>query len=104
MDENVNIISLGDLSKNFMVNLPACVFDILTVNGLTNLIINLTHFSGNSETLIDPILVMDSIHVIDSDTMPIDRSISDHDGIYVSLNIFYCLINVQLDWKQVKST
>ena len=57
MDENFSIISLGDRSKNFMVNLPACVFDILTVIGLTNLIINPTHFSGNSETLIDPILV-----------------------------------------------
>jgi uncharacterized membrane protein len=44
MDENVNIISLGDLSKNCMVNLPACVFDIITVNGLTNLIVNPTHF------------------------------------------------------------
>jgi hypothetical protein len=37
------------------VNLPACVFDIITVNGFTNLIVNPTHFSGNSETLIDPI-------------------------------------------------
>jgi len=44
MDENVNIISLGDLSKNCMVNLPACVFDIITVNELTNLIVNPTHF------------------------------------------------------------
>jgi hypothetical protein len=68
MDENVNIISLGDLNKNCMVNLPACVFDILTVNGLTNLIVNPTHFSSNSETLIDSILVTDSIRVIDSDT------------------------------------
>ena len=25
-------------------------------------------------------------------------------GIMFSLNIFYCLINVQLDWKQVIST
>ena len=37
------------------VNLPACVFDIITVNGFTNLIVNPTHFSGNSETLINPI-------------------------------------------------
>jgi hypothetical protein len=51
-----------------MVNLPACVFDILTVNGLTNLIVNPTHFFSNSETLIDSILVTDSIRVIDSDT------------------------------------
>ena len=89
MDENVNIISLGDLNKNVVVNLPACVFDILTVNGLTNLIVNPTHFSGNSKTLIDPILVTDSMHVIDSDTIPIDRSISDHDGPYVTIHSGY---------------
>jgi hypothetical protein len=89
MDENVNIISLGDLNKNVMVNLPACVFDILTVNGLTNLIVNPTHFFSNSETLINPILVTDSIRVIDSDTIPIDRSISDHDGTYVTIHSGY---------------
>ena len=72
-----------------MVNLPACVFDILTVNGLTNLIVNPTHLSGNSETSIDLILVTDSIHVIDSDTIPIDRSISDHDGTYVTIHSGY---------------
>ena len=91
MDENVNtcIISLGDLNNIFMINLPTCVFDILTVNGLINLIVNLTHFSGNSETLIDSILVTDSIHVIDSDTIAIDRSISDHDGTYVTIHSGY---------------
>ena len=87
MDENVNIISLGDRSKNVMVNLSACVLDILTVYRLTNLFVNPTHFSGNSEALIDPILVTDSIPVIDSYTMPIDRSISDHDGTYMNVTI-----------------
>jgi hypothetical protein len=71
----------------FIVNLPACVFDIITVNGMINLIVNPTHFSGNSETLIDPILVTDSIPVIYSYTMPIDRSISDHDGTYMYVTI-----------------
>ena len=89
MDENVNIVSLGDLNKNFMINLPACVFDIITVNKLTNLIANPIHFSGNSETLIDLILVTDIIHVIDCDTIPIDRSISDHDGTYATIHSGY---------------
>jgi hypothetical protein len=72
-----------------MINLPACVFDIITVNGLTNLIANPIHFSGNSETLIDLILVTDIIHVIDCDTIPIDRSISDHDGTYATIHSGY---------------
>jgi hypothetical protein len=48
-----------------------------------------TSTCGNSETLIDPILVTDSIRVIDSDTIPIDRSISDHDGTYVTIHSGY---------------
>ena len=56
---------------------------------MINLIVNPTHFSGNSETLIDPILVTDSIRVIDSNTISIDRSISDHDGTYVSIHSGY---------------
>jgi hypothetical protein len=48
---------------------------------IANLIVNPTHFSSNSETLIDPILVTESI--------PIDRSISDHDGTYVTIHSGY---------------
>jgi hypothetical protein len=77
-----------------MINLPACVFDIITVNGLTNLIANPIHFSGNSETLIDLILVTDIIHVIDCDTIPIDRSISDHDGTYATIHSGYVSLSL----------
>jgi hypothetical protein len=41
-----------------------------------------------SNSLLDPILITDSIQVIDSDTIEIDRQISDHDGTYVT---FKCL-------------
>jgi hypothetical protein len=34
--------------------------------------------------------VIDSIPVIDCDTIPIDREISDHDGTYVSIDGGYC--------------
>jgi hypothetical protein len=37
-----------------------------------------------SNSLLDPILITDSIQVIDSDTIEIDRQISDHDGTYVT--------------------
>ncbi|CAC5384273.1 unnamed protein product [Mytilus coruscus] len=47
-----------------------------------------THFdtrTGNT-SLLDPILVTDSIPVVDKDTIPIDRGISDHDGTYVTID------------------
>jgi hypothetical protein len=39
---------------------------------------------------LDPILITDSIPVIDCDTIPIDKEISDHDGTYVSIDCGYC--------------
>jgi hypothetical protein len=51
-----------------------------------------THFDarlGNT-SLLNPILITDSIPAIDSDTIPIDREISDHDGTYVSIDCGYC--------------
>ncbi|CAC5399737.1 unnamed protein product [Mytilus coruscus] len=47
-----------------------------------------THFdtrTGNT-SLLDPILVTDSIPVVDKDTIPIDRGISDHDETYVTID------------------
>jgi hypothetical protein len=72
---------LGDLNNFVLVNLPTTINGIVLVNGLFNIINKPTHFdkhTGNI-SLLDPILITDSIQVIDSDTVKIDRQISDHD-------------------------
>jgi hypothetical protein len=87
LDENSRIICLGDLNKNFMGQLPNNVNDIFSINGLTNIINKPTHFdsrTGNS-SLLDPILITDNVPLIDSDTIHIDRKISDHEGTILSL-------------------
>ena len=90
--ENNNIICLGDMNKNVLGNFPHSVNDILVINGIVNIINKPTHFdarSGNT-SLLDRILITDSIPVIDCDTIHIDREISDHDGTYVSIDCGYC--------------
>ena len=72
LDENCNIICLGDLNIN--------IRDFINV--FVNVINKPTHFdnrTGNNSVL-DPILITDSISIIDSDTLHIDRELSDHDG------------------------
>ena len=88
LDENNNIICLGDLNKNFMSDLPSNIRDIFFISGLVNIIDKATHFDTRtgSTSLLDPILVTDSIPVLDKDTIPFDRGISDHDGTYVTIN------------------
>ena len=50
-----------------------------------------THFDSRtgSSSLLDPILITDSIQYVDSDTIHIDRSISDHDGTYITIGNGY---------------
>jgi hypothetical protein len=99
LDENSHIICLGDLNNVVMVNLPTTINDIDAVNGLFKIINKPTHVDKHASniSLLDPILITDSIQVIHSDTIEIDRQISDHDGTYVTLSVGFLirkLINV----------
>ncbi|CAC5379465.1 unnamed protein product [Mytilus coruscus] len=78
----------SDLNKNFMSDLPSNIKDVIFINGLINIIDKATDFDTrtSSSSLLDPILVTDSIPVLDKDTIPIDRGISDHDGTCVTID------------------
>ncbi|CAC5407456.1 unnamed protein product [Mytilus coruscus] len=88
LDETNHIICLGDLNKNFLLNLPNCISDILSINGLFNTINDATHFDSRtgSLSLLDPILITDSIQFIDSGIIPINRDISDHEDDIIGLS------------------
>ncbi|CAC5367929.1 unnamed protein product [Mytilus coruscus] len=61
----------SDLNKNFMSDLPSNIREIIFINGLVNIIDKATHFDTltGSKSLLDPILVTDSISVLDKDTI-----------------------------------
>ena len=63
LDENCNIICLGDLNINCMANnIPTNIRDIIFISGFVNVINKPTHFdnrTGNN-SLLDPILITDS--------------------------------------------
>jgi hypothetical protein len=83
------IISLEDYNINFLGNLPTEIADIINLYGLENKICDPTRFGSNSYSLLDPVLVSDSITVIESTTIPINRTISDHDLTYIVVNCGY---------------
>ena len=60
----------------------------LSLFNLTNVINEQTRIAENSTTLIDPVLVSDACTVLDSGTLTIDNTISDHKATYVSIKIF----------------
>ena len=89
LDCSSKIISLGDHSVDFLRPLPKEVDDIIHVYGLDNKISDPTRFGHNSSFLLDPILVTDSITVLEANTIPFDCSISDHDHTYIVVNWGY---------------
>ena len=73
------------------------------MNGLVNVIHEPTHFTANSSSSIDPILVSDTIRTKESGTIPIDRAISDHDCSYIEIdcrfNLSKCFKRIVWDYK-----
>ena len=59
-----NLLIVGDLNIDFLSRTPFNVNDVLFVNGLVNATHEPTHFTVNSSTSIDPILVSDTIRTI----------------------------------------
>jgi len=98
-----NLLIVGDLSIDFLSRTPFYANDVLFVNGLVNVIPELTHFTTNSSSSIDPILVSDIIRTIESGTIPIDRAISDHDCIYIEIDCRFklskCFKRIVWDYK-----
>jgi hypothetical protein len=86
LDYSSKIISLGDYNIDLLGNLPTEIADIINLYGLENKICYPTRFGSNSYSFLDPILVSNSITVIESTTIPINRTISDHDLTYIVVN------------------
>ena len=89
LDYSSKMISLGDYNIDFLGNSPTEIADIINLYGLENKICDQTRFGSNSYSLLDPILISDSITVIESTTIPINRTISDHDLSYIVVNCGY---------------
>ncbi len=83
LDYSGKLITLGDFNIDFLGRLPVDVEDIINLFGLQNKIYDPTRYGHNSFSLLDPILVTDSVSVLESNTIPIDRTISDHDPTYI---------------------
>ena len=88
LDYTPFVILTGDINIDFINFTNIQLRDGLSLFNLTNVINEPTRIAENSTTLIDPVLVSDTCTVLDSGTLTIDNTISDHKATYVSINIF----------------
>jgi hypothetical protein len=63
-DLSPNLLIVGDLNIDFLSRTPFYVNDVLSMNGLANVIHEPTHFTANSSSSIDPLLISDTICTI----------------------------------------
>jgi len=75
---NENIIITGDQNSNILCSNNNKLIDFVNI---FNLVINKpTRISGNTITLLDPIILSDALNCNYSDVLIIPRHISDHDA------------------------
>ena len=82
------IVIVGDLNVNFL-NLPNThvVNEIILKYSFFNTIHEATRITQHTNTLLDPVLVsgFSQCDVLDSGTIDIEHSLSDHKGTYIYL-------------------
>jgi hypothetical protein len=65
--------------------------DILSSNNLVNKIREHTRVSNTTRTLIDPVLTTNDLKVVESGTLEVEPSVSDHKATYISVSLKYDL-------------
>ena len=83
LDYTSNVVLLGDINVDFINLSNTQILDCLF--NLTNVINEPTRISANSSTLIDPIIVSGACQVLDSGTISVDNSVSDHKATFISI-------------------
>jgi hypothetical protein len=75
-----NIILTGDLNSDLFTSHSNKLIDTMDLFNLTNVIEKPTRVTEYSSTLLDPIIISDSIHYYFSDVLKVPSDISDHDA------------------------
>ena len=77
---NQNIILTGDLNSDLFSSRNNKLIDTMNFLNLTNVIEKPTRITEHSSTLLDPIIISDSVHYSYSDVLKVPSDISDHDA------------------------
>ena len=86
LESNPNIIIVGDLNQYLLLANDNQLANIMSLNNLTNVINKPTRITDTLSTLIDPILVPDTVRVLYSDTLDIANYISDHKATFMTIS------------------
>ena len=75
-----NIVILGDFNSNLSIANNNTLVETMMMFNLVNIISKTTRITDHSNTLLDPIIISDTINYIYSDVLKEPSEISDHDA------------------------
>ena len=78
-----NIIILGDINVDLLTVINHRLNDIMLTFNLKNVIREATRITNISSTLLDPILVSDTVNVLESSVISVENQIIDHSATVV---------------------
>ena len=87
LDESNNLVVIGDLNIDFFQQLPPPFYDLITTKNLINVITEPTRICSTRKSLLDPILITDSIQLLEQGTLPVENTISDHEATFAAFKI-----------------
>ena len=94
---NENIVISGDLNSDLMSLNNNKLIDMMRLFNLKNVIEKPTRVTNHSRTLLDPIIVSDTINYVFSDVFKLPDNISDRDA---SVVILQCSKNIFRSFKR----
>ena len=94
---NENIVISGDLNSDLMSLNNNKLIDMMRLFNFKNVIEKPTRVTNHSRTLLDPIIVSDTINYVFSDVFKLPDNISDHDA---SVVILQCSKNISRSFKR----
>ncbi|KAK3095789.1 hypothetical protein FSP39_019145 [Pinctada imbricata] len=85
LETSQHIVLCGDWNINFSERLPVRVHTFLSLFNFNNVISEATRITDSSSTCIDPIIIPDTINLIESGTIDVNN-LSDHRATYIVLD------------------
>ncbi len=86
-DISNKLVIVGDLNVNLLSNKRSHLSDIIDAKHLRNTVIEPTRITNTTRTLLDPILISDDIHAMESGVTEFEHTVSDHKGTYIDIRI-----------------
>lgn len=84
-----NIIVVGDINEDQLQDRNHHLKDIMYLNSLVNIINEPTTITDNTETLLDPIILPETMSFLNAGVLDILETVSDHRATYVFVPFTY---------------